>query len=107
MSSSIIARLPNLVGKGDKVLGRHGGYRLGIVDTLGPPDVQGVGAGAEKLQPLLQAGLLGFQRGHAQARPPPDQKERDVTETRYRVVGENDGPAAQPPRTSAPQAPTP
>src|SRR6266404_1663095 len=101
MSSSIIARLPNLVGEGDKVFGRHGGYRFGVVDTLGPPDVQGVGGGAEALQALLQASLLGFQHGCVEARRGSDHMERDITEALYRVVGESVGAAEQPPVLAA------
>src|SRR5258707_15881965 len=104
MSSSVIAGFPISIGKIDKVQGGYGRNGFRVEDVFGPPDIHGIGTGAEALEAFLQASLLGFQNVQAEARHGPDQRERDVTEALYRVVDESLGAAEQAPVFAAHRA---
>src|SRR5882757_1101120 len=105
MSSSVIAGFSISIGKIDKVQGGYGRNGFRVEDVFGPPDLHGIGTGAEALEAFLQASLLGFQNVQAEARHGPDQMQRDVTEAPYRVVDESLGAAEQPPVFATHRAP--
>src|SRR5437879_8885726 len=73
MSSSVMARLLISVRERDKVQNVHYGNGFGLGDPQSPPDIYGIVAGAQALQPLLQARLLGFQYVLTEARRGADQ----------------------------------
>src|SRR5580698_3992636 len=105
MSSSVIAGLPDLVGQGAKLFGRHGRNGVGVGDAFGLPDVHGVGAGTKTFQPILQTTLLGLQNFRVETGRGADQTECRIAKTLYRIVGKGIRAAKEPPVLAAHRAP--